>query len=266
MEKVYAIIANYNYGEYVCDAIQSALDQTHATNFCVIDDGSSDGSGEKILDQFVTNSIATSYAGLDGQVIERYDCNGNIVLLSENTGASTARNNAIRAVWDQADYFLIIDADDIAYPEKVAKMLEVARKYPVAAVYADYHIHNVNRDTITPEYKKPYDAIQLGRECIVHSQALLRKECLEQVLEDGCVYDKELHGPASQGFIGCCEDYDLWIRLSEKFLIWHIAEPLSLVKVTGHNQSTPENVTAEIWQKNQQRMSDKRMKRMMNDH
>jgi glycosyltransferase involved in cell wall biosynthesis len=253
MENVYAIIANHNYGEYVGQAIHSALNQLYPTRVCIIDDGSNDDSIEIIGKAL---NIST-----DQTVNER---NGHMFIKqSPCVGASEARNIAIQAVWEKADYFLILDADDEAYPEKVPTMLSAFENPGVAAVYADYHIYNTQTGVTVPEYKKPFDTELLQRECIVHSQALISKVALQDVLEDGRVYDPELHKPRAdvdgnkQHSGAVSEDYDLWLRLCEKFMIWHIPEFLSMVRVTGENQSSPENITPEIFQAARERMMQK---------
>lgn len=241
MEKVYAIIANHNYGKYVGQAIESALNQLHPTKVCVIDDGSTDNSVEVIG--------AALNIDTDKEINEK---NGHYFIKQNPClGASEARNKAMSLVWDKADYFLILDADDEAYPEKVQTMLRHFYS-GVAAVYADYHILNTRTGNKVPEFKKPFDATLLNHECIVHSQSLLKKKCLEKVLENGKVYDPELHKPRlkdgkKQHSGAVMEDYDLWLRLSKHFLIWHVPEFLSLVRATGENQSSPENITPEIY-------------------
>lgn len=252
METVYAIIANHNYSEHVGDAIESALNQLHPTKVCIVDDGSTDNSVEVIGKAL---GIST-----DKPVNEK---NGHIFIRqSPCVGASEARNIAMKAVWDKADYFLILDADDEAYPNKVQTMLNYF--YPgVAAVYADYHIFNIQTGNKVPEFKKPFDLMRLQNECIVHSQSLISKNALSQVLEEGRVYDPSLHGPRAdsdgnaQHSGSVSEDYDLWLRLAERFLIWHVPEFLSLVKVTGNNQSNPDNITPEVFQAGRQRMIEK---------
>jgi glycosyltransferase involved in cell wall biosynthesis len=253
MENVYVIIANHNYGKYVGEAIKSALNQLHPVKVCVIDDGSTDDSIEVIGSTLKIDTKNT--------VNER---NGHVFIKqSPCVGASEARNIGMNTVWDRADYFLILDSDDEAYPDKVQRMLPAFKNPGVGVVYADYHIHNTETGNTVPEYKKPYDAMLLERECIVHSQALISKKALEQVLEDGCVYDRALHGPRAdadgnkQHSGAVSEDYDLWLRMAEKFMIWHIPEFLSLVRATGNNQSAPENITPEIFQAARQHMYDK---------
>ena len=253
MESVYVIIANHNYSKYVGKAIKSALNQLHPVKVCVIDDGSTDNSVEVIGTALKIDTT--------NDVNER---NGHVFIKqSPCVGASDARNIAMNAVWDRADYFLILDADDEAYPEKVQRMMTAFKNPGVGVVYADYHIHNTETGNTIPEYKKPFDAMLLERECIVHSQALISKIALEQVLEDGRVYDPRLHGPRAdsegnkQHSGAVSEDYDLWLRLAEKFMIWHMPEFLSLVRVTGENQSAPENITPEIFQAAREHMVKK---------
>lgn len=257
MDSVYVIIANHNYSEYVGQAIKSALSQLHPVKVCVIDDGSTDNSVDVIGTALKIDTT--------NPVNER---NGHVFIKQTPcVGASEARNIAMKQVWDKADYFLILDADDEAYPEKVQTMLPAFKHPGVGVVYADYHIHNTETGTTVPEFKKPFSAADLERECIVHSQALISKAALEQVLENGRVYDPALHKPKtdaegnSQHSGAVSEDYDLWLRIAEKSMIWHIAQPLSLVRVTGNNQSTPENITPEIYSAARQYMAEKAKRR-----
>ena len=95
------------------------------------------------------------------------------------------------------------------------------------------------------EIKNSYSRELLSQKCIVHSGSLIKKEYLEQIILPltGEFFDSRLHGPGSESFIGCTEDYDLWIRLSKVCMITHVAAPLSVVRETGQNQSlkmTPE--------------------------
>ena len=55
------IIANYNYGSYVTEAIYSALNQTVKNKIIVIDDGSTDDSISRIMENF---NFSSSYEWL----------------------------------------------------------------------------------------------------------------------------------------------------------------------------------------------------------
>jgi glycosyltransferase involved in cell wall biosynthesis len=257
MENVYVIIANHNYSKYVGQAIKSALNQLHPVKVCIIDDGSTDDSVD------VIGKALKIETGNDINVRSGH----TFIKQSPCVGAAEARNIAMRHVWDKADYFLILDADDEAYPEKVQTMLPAFKNPGVGVVYADYDIHNTQTGTIVPEFKKPFSLSLLQQECIVHSQALISKQALEKVLEDGKVYDPSLHGPRAdengnpQHSGSVSEDYDLWLRIASHFMIWHIPECLSLVRVTGDNQSKPENITPEIYRAAREHMMNKARRR-----
>ena len=84
---------------------------------------------------------------------------------------------------------------------------------------------------------------------MVHSNALIKKNYLQAVqLPNGEFYRSELHGPASQGFIGCTEDYDLWLRLSTICVFCHVPEVLGIANQHGRNQSM--KMTTEIFNEN----------------
>ena len=266
LPRVAVIISNYNYGEYVLDAIDSALKQDYEGDLrvYVLDDGSSDGSYEKLLTYAGENvsSITDKYE-IDEPYykgpIELFQCSDlNLWCYRiDNSGASTARNVAIWEAWNWADCFAILDADDMYEESKVRKHVEAITKYDeVGVVYSDYVIHKTHYGRIDYkkyEYKYPYSLKELHHQCIVHSAGLIKKQYLQKVLLDNKeFYDSNLHGPASKGFIGCTEDYDLWLRLANVCIINHIAEPLSFVRETGQNQSMKMN--GNIFNENMQKI------------
>lgn len=244
------IIANYNYEKYVVQAIDSAVNQDYTNcRIYIANDGSSDNSLQSILaymNKFSTEKTMVGYPYYSGK-LDKY-VNEKITLLDiDNSGASAARNVAIWDAWNWADMFAILDADDVYYPNKVSKMVEKMQDNNIGVVYADY---DIQRPFYTKrEYKQPYDKSILHKECIVHSGSLIKKDMLSRIMLDNKeFYDSKLHGPLSKGFIGCTEDYDLWLRLSNYCVMVHIPESLSLVRETGHNQSF--KMTKDIFTKN----------------
>ena len=235
LPKVAIICANYNYGEFIIPAIESIIGQTYKgeLNLYVVDDGSSDDSWEKISDYHKH---------------QYQPCEWLHIKKIENSGASVARNTAIEMCWDWADIIGILDADDSYKPNKVEKLVEKLMEHQeIGVAYGDYDIHREYGDKhyVKYEAKSPYCRKELSVRCMVHSNALIKKEYLEKViLPNGEIFDSRLHGPASQGFIGCTEDYDLWLRLSHYCIMCHVPESLSIVNESGQNQSmkmTPEN-------------------------
>lgn len=243
MNNVAIIIANYNYGDYVQKAIESALNQTYKCHVVVVDDGSTDGSLEKILSMFKQESV-----GWSNSKEEYYNgpmdlfCGKDITVISiENSGASTARNVGIWYASHFSDFFAILDADDSYEVNRIEVLLKKMLEYDeIGVVYSDYEINHFNYDKI--ELKQPYSRFALERECIVHSAALIRKKYLVEVmLPNKEFYDSKLHGPLSQGFIGCTEDYDLWLRLSNVCMIVHVPQILATANEHGRNQSLKMN-------------------------
>lgn len=231
------LVANHNYGTFLTSCIQSAQNQTYQNiKIVVVDDASTDNSRE----------IIEGLADKDFRIQPIY--------LKECQGASEARNIGIRSIWDETDYFLILDADDEARPTKVEEMIKVAEmSNAIGIVCSDYDILNMETGNLIREFKEPYSLKRIQQECIIHSNSLISKAALDRVKEeiDGGIsfYDKRLHGPANQDFIGCVEDWDLWIRLTEHFMCVHIPKPLSLARVHPHNASKIEKVQP-VWQKN----------------
>ena len=237
LPKVAIICANYNYGRYIIQGMESALNQTYGgpLQLYVVDDGSSDDSWLKIS-QFAKDK--------DNVYVKRI----------ENSGASVARNTAMEMCWEWADIIGVLDADDEYKPTKVEKFVNKLLKYPeIGAVYADYDIHKSygHKSYVKEEFKHSYSRNVLLDRCIVHSNSLIKKQYLEAIrLPNGEIFDSRLHGPASKGFIGCTEDYDLWIRLSKICIISHIPESLSVVNESGQNQSM--KMTAHVFNQNAQ--------------
>ena len=248
------VIANYNYGQYINTAIGSALNQDYPgpLQICVVDDGSTDDSWEKIQNIVDTDTTKKDDLEIAEKVIVRPDGYEIpvIAIKRPNGGASVARNTAINHTWEETNAFAILDADDEYYPNKGSKMVRKMLEDPerIGVVYADYEIHDHNSGKVVREFKQPYNRNVLMNECIVHSNALISKRAFSAVKEERGFYDPSLHGPGGGEFIGCAEDYDLWIRISEQFMIVHIPESLAVANITGLNQTT--NVNPEIFSKN----------------
>ena len=238
LPKVAIVCANYNYGRFIIEGMESIKKQYYKgeTRLYIVDDGSSDDSWEKI----------SEFAEKDPDFV--------FAQRIQNSGASVARNTALAAAWEWADIFGVLDADDAYKPSKVEKLVEKLMEYPeVGVAYGDYDIYRSYGDKhyVKYESKGAYCRRGLSQSCMVHSNALIKKEYLEKViLPNGEIFDSRLHGPASQGFIGCTEDYDLWLRLSHHCIMCHVPESLSIVNESGQNQSM--KMTPEIFQQQAQ--------------
>jgi glycosyltransferase involved in cell wall biosynthesis len=110
LPRVSILINNYNYGQFLAAAIESALQQSYPhTEVVVVDDGSTDHSRE----------IIASY----GDVI--------VPVLKANGGQASAFNAGFAA--SQGDIICFLDADDLYLPEKVAAIVDVLKNYQESA-------------------------------------------------------------------------------------------------------------------------------------
>jgi glycosyltransferase involved in cell wall biosynthesis len=112
---VSVIIPNFNYANYVCDAIQSVIGQSYRNlEIIVVDDGSTDNS---------VDLITNSYPNIK-------------FLVKENGGVSTARNLGIRE--STGEYVCFLDSDDVWNLNKISLQVEVALAKNSSFVYSGY--------------------------------------------------------------------------------------------------------------------------------
>lgn len=94
--KVAVVLPVYNTARYLCECLDSLLDQTYE-NFVVfaVDDGSTDGS-DNILDEYATK---------DRRIV---------AIHKKNSGVSSARNVALDAIENDSsfDFIAFVDSDD----------------------------------------------------------------------------------------------------------------------------------------------------------
>ena len=247
LPRVTYIICHQNYQDTLPAAIKSAKSQTYPTHICVIDDGSDD---QDSVDDIITDELFANQAEQMSQedgIIYRENANYTAIFLPKASGPSHARNIGIQRLWERTDFFAILDADDENYPQKVEVLVRIMLQSPeIGVAYADYDILNVDTGEVYREYKEPYDQFRLQQECIVHSGALISKAALAHVHDENGFYDVNMR---------TCEDFDLWIRISKDFMIYHVPHSLSLVRV--HSRNSTFSVQNEIWQQNWQRIQQK---------
>lgn len=139
------LIANYNYGQYIGEAIESVLTQTYQNFEIVIcDDGSTDNSLE----------VIRHYRERDSRV----RCIAKV-----NAGHASAVNDAFEK--SNGSVIAILDADDVWLPEKIERVIELFRRKPLVGlvchpmkvvtwrgkVLKDSHGRNLTRGWAAPE-------------------------------------------------------------------------------------------------------------------
>ena len=111
----------FNSERYIAEAIESVLAQTY-TNFelIIVDDGSSDRTRE-IIDQFTDQRIIKVYS-------------------DQNRGLITTRN--LIAGIAKGKYLALLDADDRAFPERLALQVEFLENHQADLCGADHYTLN----------------------------------------------------------------------------------------------------------------------------
>ncbi len=236
--RVTYITANYNYNAFLDGCINSVLKQDYPHDkltLCVIDDASTDDSWniihkELFKDISHSNVKYTDYVIKDGKLDNGIRVIG--IRNNERSGVSTTRNVGMTYTAGDTDFYAILDSDDENYPEKTKRFVLELMQAPkqIGVVYGDFHILDVKTGVKTREFREPFDKNRLYADCIVtNSGAFINKAALESVDEPTGWYDQGLQ---------VCEDYDLWLRISEKWMLVHVAEPLTLVRINNKTAET----------------------------
>ena len=193
------IIPAYNSGEFIADALDSALRQTALPDqIIVINDGSTDDTRARLLPYL--NRIT--------------------VIDQANQGAAAARNAGLRMA--TGDFIAFLDADDVWHPRKLELQLEALRcrpdiqlmgtrpfNFPSAGepdISAACEIEEISRDQL------------LVRNYFTASSIMARREIVRRVGE----FDTT---------VSHTEDFDYWQRVAQLGVVANLKSPL-----TGYRQ------------------------------
>jgi len=208
MQKVSIIIPCYNYGNYLAEAIQSALDQDYSPKeVIVIDDGSKDNSRD----------VALSFQEV-------------ITIVTPNHGVSAARN--IGAEFSEGDYLCFLDADDFLDKTYISKCMEVVGEYDIVGTnYEEFGDSTIiSQLTPIPTVK---DLVFNNK---IHASALHNRKVWET-----------LNG-WDITFLEGYEDWDYWYRaLKAGFSAINLKEPLLKYRKHGNTRNNKVIKNRDIW-------------------
>lgn len=199
MPRVTVVIPTYNSEAYLAETLDSVRAQNFADfEVIVVDDGSSDG----------TLREAARFA----------DALALRVISQANAGPSAARNTGIRAA--QGRYCAFVDADDLMMPGRLAEQ--------AAFLDADPQLGLVHTDLMT------FDGggvIHRTRRAFSNPAG---GRILERLLLDNFITTSTVMAPTQRlieaGLFDerrrISEDFDLWLRIAERWPVGYIEHPL----------------------------------------
>jgi glycosyltransferase involved in cell wall biosynthesis len=201
---VSVVVAAYNHGRFIAEALSSALTQAYPLlEVVVVDDGSTDGTAD-IVRPFLRDARA------------RY-------LRTDHCGVSAARNRGIAATTMPLVAFL--DADDVWLPGKLARQVDLFERSPgLAVVYG--------RRRCVNEQGRLLDR---PSECLIRGQVLSTMFRYNFVCLSSTVVRRDVLKEVG-GFdeaVPSGVDYDLWLRIAAKYHFDYVDEPVVLYR-TGH--------------------------------
>ncbi len=200
---VSVIIPTFNRGYCLEDSLRSVLAQSFADfELIVVDDGSTDDTAV---------------------LVGRFPA-VKLIRLEKNRGVSFARNRGVVAA--RGNYIAFLDSDDLWEPRKLAAQIKWMERRPDSQVVYTDEIWIRNGTRVNPANKhRKYsgDVFQYCLPlCIVSpSSVLLRTKMLSNI--GG--FDESMR---------VCEDYDLWLRIAQRYPFHCIDEKL-ITKRGGHD-------------------------------
>jgi glycosyltransferase involved in cell wall biosynthesis len=195
---VSVIVPTYNAGKFIDDMVKSILNQTYQNiELIIVDDGSTDNT-KNILEKYNTQI--------------KY-------LYQDNQGPSEARNTGINAA--NGEIIAYHDADDISLPNRIAREVVFLLDNPkysmvytgMTNIYVDGHVEKRPSTPYNPFLLLQTNYISCGT--VMH---------WKDILDDVGMWNENI-------------DWDLWIRISEKFQIGRIEECLYNRRIHAHNIS-----------------------------
>jgi len=201
MPKISVIIPTRNRANMLRIALDSVVKQAFCDfELLVIDDGSRDNTKEVVL-------------GFKDKRI--------IYLRRRHSGVVAARNFALSKA--RGRYIAYLDDDDIYYPGHLKKLSAFLDLHPdIGLVYGQVHFKFGKR--IFLPYPFDYDKRRLEVDDIIPINSLMhRKACLSRV------------GPFHK--LAVSSDWEMWLRISDKYRIAHINDIVGRVLCHGNNLS-----------------------------
>lgn len=199
IKRVAALMPAYNTGDSINRAVASLVNGTWPCDIYIVDDGS-DIPVTQILDRFPRTKV---------------------IRLDKNTGVVNARNVGLKAILAQPyDFVAFLDADDIAYPDRIARQVEFLDGNPEIAGVGTWarHIAEASDEPLfverTPTAPDMVRKALNYNSSVINTTFMVRTDVLRRV---GLYSDR----------YPVAEDYELFRRISRQFPLANIPDILA---------------------------------------
>lgn len=237
-------VAVHNHRQYIQGCISSIAIQDYPRKMvCLVDDASEDGSYEFMLGLFTERHRENVPDNIVAGMIDDLPA---ILLKNESDihGPSVTRNIGLDMLTRSCHLIGVLDSDDQYLPGKLSRSAAILLSDPeiIGLVYSDVMLYDEATDVYRHEFRRPYSRQSLIRDNIISNAPLISRVAL---VETGG-YDEELR---------TCEDWDLWLRITEKYVAVHIPEPLQIYRIQA--QGATFTVDQEKWARDRMTVMEK---------
>ena len=202
MMNISVVIPTYNRIELLKRSIDSVINQTiKPSEIIIVDDGSIDGTEAMVKNKYDSLKLITQ----------------------KNKGASAARNSGIKA--SSGEWICFLDSDDEWKNDKLEKQIAAVANNSDYKFFHSNEIWIKNGKRINQKKKHKKYGGDIFKKCldmcrISPSSVLIDKNIFEEI------------GFFNENLV-VCEDYELWLRICDKYEVFFIDEPL-ILKYGGH--------------------------------
>jgi hypothetical protein len=217
MSTVDVIVPCYRYGHLLKECVESVLTQSGpSVRVLIIDDDSPDN----------TSAVAAKLAQEDPRV--------TVVRHSANRGHIATYNEGLD--WAEADYLMLLSADDYLLPRALQRAVGLMDRYPEAGFAFGNAVYVDEQGTATPTDVMPCqngERILVGQEFIVLSGARNIVPTPTAVVRT--VLQKRVGG--YRGELPHAGDMEMWLRLAAHASVGFIETPQAVYRRHANNMS-----------------------------
>jgi len=196
------VIPSYNRREFLKRSIDSAINQTKKPlEIIVVDDGSTDGTETMIKSDYDFVKF----------------------IKQKNKGVSAARNIGIKV--SIGEWICFLDSDDEWKKDKLEKQINAMKSNPGYKFFHSNEIWIKNGLRINQKKKHKKYGGDIFEKCLD-----MCRISPSSVMIDKTIFDEV--GNFNEDLV-VCEDYELWLRICDKYRVFFIDEPL-IIKYGGH--------------------------------